>query len=94
MKKYWVYILSSKKRGTLYIGVTNNITSRTYQHKQQLTKSFTKKYNIKLLVYTEEYSSIFEAISREKNLKNWKRSWKIKLIETINKDWIDLSDSY
>ena len=91
MKKYWVYILSSGKRGTLYIGITNNLTNRVFQHKEKFSPGFTNKYNINHLVYAEEYSNVYEAITREKNLKNWKRDWKIELIESVNKDWKDWS---
>ena len=82
--------MASQKYGTLYIGVTNDLTKRIYQHKQNMVKGFTQKYHVHNLVYLEEYSDVNEAISREKNLKKWKRSWKIKLIETKNPEWKDL----
>ncbi len=81
---YWVYILCSNRNGTLYIGITNNILRRTYEHKQKIIKGFTTKYNVIKLVYTEEFTDIKEALAREKTLKKWNRSWKIKLIEKIN----------
>ncbi|MGL4226102.1 MAG: GIY-YIG nuclease family protein [Rickettsia sp.] len=87
---YWVYILCSNKHGTLYIGITNNIIRRAYAHKQKIIKGLTSKYNITKLVYTEEFTDIKEALTREKNLKKWKRSWKIKLIEKTNPEWKDL----
>ncbi|HJD60439.1 MAG TPA: GIY-YIG nuclease family protein [Rickettsia endosymbiont of Omalisus fontisbellaquei] len=87
---YWVYILCSNKQGTLYIGITNNIIRRAYEHKQKIIKGFTSKYNITKLVYTEEFTDIKEALTREKNLKKWKRSWKIELIEKTNPEWKDL----
>ncbi|ABV79481.1 GIY-YIG nuclease [Rickettsia bellii] len=87
---YWVYILCSNRNGTLYIGVTNNIIRRSYEHKQKIIKGFTAKYNIIKLVYTEEFADIKEAIIREKALKKWKRSWKIELIEKVNPEWKDL----
>ena len=90
MKTFYVYIMASQKYGTLYIGVTNDLTKRIYQHKQNMVKGFTQKYHVHNLVYLEEYSDVNEAISREKNLKKWKRSWKIKLIETKNPEWKDL----
>ncbi|MFY9589865.1 GIY-YIG nuclease family protein [Rickettsia endosymbiont of Halotydeus destructor] len=90
MKTYWVYILCSDRNGTLYIGITNNIIRRAYEHRQKTIKGFTSKYNIIKLVYTEEFADIKEALTREKNLKKWKRSWKIELIEKTNPDWKDL----
>jgi len=90
MKKYYVYILASKRNGTLYIGITSDLIKRIWQHKQKLIKGFTKKYNIVRLVYFEESDNSHGAIKREKNLKAWKRSWKIKLIERKNPDWKDL----
>lgn len=91
MKNYYVYILASKYNGTLYIGVTNNLAKRIYEHKNGLVEGFTKKYNVKILVYYESTSDIQSAISREKCLKKWNRSWKIKMIETQNPEWKDLS---
>ncbi|MCC8376799.1 MAG: GIY-YIG nuclease family protein [Rickettsia endosymbiont of Graphium doson] len=87
---YWVHILCSDRNGTLYIGVTNNILRRTYEHKQKIIKGFTTKYNVIKLIYTEEFTNIKEALAREKALKKWNRSWKIKLIEKINPKWEDL----
>ena len=81
MKQYFVYILASKKNGTLYIGVTNDLIRRVYEHKEGIIEGFTKKYNIKNLVYYEIHTDINEAIKREKALKKWKRDWKIELIE-------------
>ncbi len=88
--EYYVYILTNKKHGTLYIGVTNNLMKRIYTHKQGLVKGFTKKYNLHQLVYYEIYSSVREAILREKQLKRWNRNWKINLIEKSNPHWFDL----
>ncbi len=79
-----VYILSNKNNSTFYIGVTSNISRRIYEHKHKLVPGFTSKYNLSKLVYTEEYSSIIDAIRREKQLKNWHRAWKINLIKSIN----------
>mgnify|MGYP000733444786 CR=1 FL=1 len=92
MNQYYVYILASKKNGTLYIGVTNDIIRRTYEHRNGLIEGFTKKYNVKLLVYYEIHQDINEAIKREKALKKWLRKWKIELIEKSNPDWKDLYD--
>ena len=90
MKQYYVYILASKKNGTLYIGVTNDLIRRVYEHKEGIMVGFTKKYNIKLLVYFEVHNDINEAIKREKALKKWYRKWKIELIEKNNPEWKDL----
>jgi len=89
-KQYYVYILASKKNGTLYIGVTNNLIKRIYEHKNNFVEGFTKKYNVHLLVYYEIYDNVKEAILREKRIKKWKREWKIKLIEKMNPNWVDL----
>ncbi|MFY9590317.1 GIY-YIG nuclease family protein [Rickettsia endosymbiont of Halotydeus destructor] len=91
---YWVYILCSDRNGTLYIGITNNILRRTYEHKHKAIKGFTAKYNVIKLVYTEEFADIKEALAREKVLKKWNRGWKIKLIEKINPDWKDLGKDF
>jgi len=90
MKQYFVYILASKKNGTLYIGVTNNLLKRVYEHKNDLMGGFTQKYYIHNLVYYEVYSDIIDAITREKRIKKWKRQWKIDLIEKSNPQWRDL----
>lgn len=87
---YCVYILCSNKNSVLYIGITNNIIRRAYEHKQKIIKDFTSKYNVTKLVYTEEFADIKEALTREKALKKWKRSWKVELIEKINPEWKDL----
>ena len=78
--QYYVYILASKIRGTLYIGITNDLQRRVYEHKMGVIKGFTQKYEVHKLMYYEIFQSIDEAIKREKNLKKWKRDWKIKLI--------------
>ena len=93
MKQYYVYILASKRNGTLYIGVTNNLPKRVDQHKNDLVDGFTKKYKVHSLVYYEIYGNIDDAILREKRLKKWKREWKLKLIEEFNPDWKDLYDT-
>ena len=89
-KIYYVYILASDKRATLYVGITSDLKNRVLQHKQGEFEGFTKKYNVKNLVYYEEYGEISMAIYREKQLKWWKREWKIDLIEDNNRDWKDL----
>ena len=88
---YYVYILTNKYNTTFYIGVTNSISKRVFEHKFGLTEGFTKKYGVKKLVYLEEYNDINQAIAREKQLKNWHRDWKINLIRTINPDFEDMS---
>jgi putative endonuclease len=94
MRSYWVYILCSKRNGTIYIGVTNDLVRRIYEHKEHLVPGFTKKYDVTKLVHVEQFSEIQEAIYREKCLKKWKRQWKLNLIEGNNPDWSDLSDNY
>lgn len=91
-KLSYIYIMASGKNGTLYIGVTSNLADRVNRHKQGLYDGFTKKYNIKNLVYYEIFGDIQEAFIREKQLKKWKRDWKIKLIEKNNPGWNDLYD--
>ncbi|OIP24162.1 hypothetical protein AUK11_03835 [bacterium CG2_30_37_16] len=90
MKSYYVYILASKRNGILYIGVTSNLIKRVYEHKNVLVDGFSRKYKTKLLVYYEETTSIESAILREKQMKKWKREWKINHIEEINSNWKDL----
>lgn len=90
MKQYFVYILASKKNGTLCIGVTNYLLRRVPEHKEKIIKGFTSKYNVDKLVYFETYDYIDKAIYREKCLKKWHRKWKINLIEQENKEWKDL----
>ena len=92
-RQYFIYILASKKNGTLYTGVTNSIERRIEEHKIKLNPDcFTAKYNVTLLVYYETFQYIEDAIQREKQLKKWNRQWKINLIEEENKDWKDLSE--
>jgi len=93
MKQYWVYILASCKNGTLYIGVTSDLIKRVWEHKNNITKGFTSKHDVKGLVYFEQTSSVEEAIKREKQLKSWNRDWKIKLIEKNNPEWIDIYEN-
>jgi len=91
MKTYYIYILASKRNGTLYIGFTNDLIRRIYEHKSSLIEGFTRKYSIDKLVYFESTTDVNDAILREKRLKKWKRQWKIELIEKSNPDWRDLS---
>ena len=90
---YYVYILASRKDGAIYLGVTNNLIRRIYEHRIKVVPSFTSKYNITRLVRFEIYDDPVSAISREKELKKWKRSWKVRLIEAQNPKWDDLYES-
>jgi putative endonuclease len=89
-KSYYVYILASEKNGTLYIGVTNDLSRRVLEHREGLVPGFTQKYAVKCLVHFEEFGDIGLAIDRETRLKKWKRRWKVELIEKGNPDWRDL----
>lgn len=91
---FYVYILASKKDGTLYVGVTNDLARRISEHKAKLVPGFTRQYGVDRLVYFEAYDSILEARAREHALKRWRRAWKIALIEKLNPDWRDLSDQF
>ena len=90
MKAYYVYILASSMNGTLYIGMTNDLERRYLEHKQGIIDGFTKKYRVHDLVYYEETFSVEAAIAREKQLKGWRRAWKLALINETNPDWRDL----
>ena len=87
---YYVCILASGKRGTLYIGVTNDLVRRVYEHRTDAVPGFTRKYRVHSLVYYEIHDDIREAILREKRIKRWARAWKVELIEKENADWVDL----
>lgn len=89
---YYVYILASRYNGTLYVGMTNDLIRRVYEHKNKLIEGFTLQYNVTDLVYFEETSDVIAAITREKQIKKWKREWKINLIEKENPHWLDLYD--
>ena len=89
---FWVYILANKPGGTLYVGVTNDLIRRTYQHRNGLIAGFTRRYGVKSLVHFEQYDDPTTAIQREKNIKHWSREWKIDLIVAENPDWRDLYD--
>jgi putative endonuclease len=90
MKTYFIYIMASKKNGTLYIGMTNDLIRRVWQHKNDINEGFTQKYGIHRLVYFESTHDVQAAITREKQLKKWNRQWKINLIEAENPEWRDL----
>ena len=85
-----VYILASKRNGTLYIGVTSNLQKRAWQHKNDLVQGFTKRYGVHQLAYYELHEDMVSAITREKQMKKWNRAWKVKLVERQNPDWKDL----
>jgi len=87
------YILANKRNGTLYIGVTSDLVKRIWEHKNNMVEGFTKHYNVHRLVWYELHESIESAIIREKRLKDWKRAWKLELIEKTNPDWLDLYDT-
>ena len=91
MKQPAVYILASKPNGTLYVGVTSNLQQRTWQHQSNLVEGFTKKYTVHRLVYFELHQDMYAAITREKQIKKWRRAWKLKTIEEQNPNWDDLT---
>ncbi len=90
LKDPYVYILTNKVRGTLYIGVTSNLRQRVWQHQEHLVEGFTNRYNLNLLVWFEQHDTMLSAIAKEKVMKRWHRQWKIELIETPNPTWRDL----
>jgi putative endonuclease len=90
--RFFVYILASRRNGTLYVGVTNDLARRVFEHKSKLVPGFTREYGVDKLVYFEEHESILQARDRERALKRWKRAWKLELIEKLNPEWRDLAD--
>ncbi len=93
-KDSYVYILTNYEETTFYVGVTSNLEKRVYEHKNKIIEGFSSKYNLNKLVYFEQSSSIVSAIAREKQLKNWRRDWKINLIKELNPDFADLSKDW
>jgi putative endonuclease len=93
MQGGWVYIMTNRPNGTLYVGVTSNLPRRIFEHREGLVPGFTKRYALHRLVYAERHDSIQSAIQRERNIKHWPRAWKIRLILELNPDWNDLADS-
>jgi putative endonuclease len=89
-KEPCVYILASRERGTLYVGVTSHLAKRVWEHKIDAISGFTQRYSVDRLVWFERHSSMYAAITREKQIKNWRRAWKLGLIEASNPDWLDL----
>ena len=94
MKGGWVYIMTNKPDGTLYVGVTSDLARRVFEHREGLFAGFTKTYGLKRLVYAERHDSIESAIQRERNIKHWCRGWKVQLIHSINPAWDDLYDTF
>ncbi len=92
--QYYVYLITNKKDGVLYVGVTNNLERRMFEHKNKLVVGFSKRYNLTKLVYFEVYPQVKDAILREKRLKKWKRDWKINLINEENPNWNDLASDW
>jgi len=86
----YIYILANKKNGTIYTGVTNDIVKRVFEHRQGFVEGFSKKYDVKRLVYFDSFESIYDAITMEKRIKRWRREWKLALIEKLNPEWHDL----
>jgi putative endonuclease len=91
-KRGYVYFMASRKHGTLYVGVTSNLTLRVEQHKQGTASAFTRRYKVNRLVYFEEFELVTDAIQRESNIKHWPRAWKVRLIEAVNPEWDDLTE--
>jgi putative endonuclease len=89
----WVYIMTNRRNGTLYIGVTSDLPRRAYEHREGLIDGFTKRYGLKMLVYYEQHEDIYNAIQREKTIKHWPPAWKVRLIHSMNPDWADLYSS-
>jgi len=94
VKQYYVYILTNRRNGTLYTGVTNDLRRRVLEHKDGTIGGFTEKYQVNLLVYFERHNDIERAIRREKSIKRWRRKWKLGLIESMNPRWVDLYEVY
>lgn len=92
--QYYVYILASKRNGTLYVGMTTNLQNRLYEHKNKIVPGFSQKYNIDKLVYFEITTDVKSAIAREKQFKKWNRAWKLELIEKYNPEWNDLAEDW
>ena len=90
MRTFRVYILASRSRGTLYVGVTNDLIRRIYEHREGLIDGFTKQHDVKMLVFYEQHATALAAIQREKNIKHWPRAWKVDLIRSTNPQWRDL----
>jgi putative endonuclease len=90
MDRAYVYIMSNKRYGTIYVGVTNDVVRRAWEHREGVLPGFTRRYGLKLLVWYEEHASVIDAIQREHNMKHWPRRWKTKLVDEMNPEWDDL----
>ncbi|MGH6726815.1 MAG: GIY-YIG nuclease family protein [Pseudolabrys sp.] len=88
----WVYFITNKRNGILYAGVTSNLARRAFEHRERQVDGFSKRYDLRLLVYYERYDDIRDAIQREKTIKHWPRAWKVRLLHAMNPDWDDLYD--
>jgi putative endonuclease len=88
----WVYIVTNKPYGTLYVGITSDIARRSWEHREAVADGFTKRYDLKRLVFAEFHDDIRDAIQREHNIKHWSREWKLDLVRSVNPDWADLYD--
>ena len=93
MRRHYVYILANRRYGVLYVGVTNDLMRRVWQHRQKVVPGFTREYGVTRLVYFEEYTSIIEARARERSLKRWRRAWKLALVDGLNPEWRDLGEA-
>ncbi|MBX3485767.1 GIY-YIG nuclease family protein [Phenylobacterium sp.] len=93
-RTFYVYILASQRNGTLYVGVSGDLSRRIYEHRESLTPGFTTKYGVKHLVWYEDFPTADEAISAEKRIKRWRRRWKLELIEKMNPTWADLYETW
>jgi putative endonuclease len=93
MGEYFVYILASRRNGTLYVGVTNDLAKRVWEHKNDVAASFTQRYGVHRLVWFESTPDVSSAIQREKQIKKWRRAWKLEMIEHGNPDWVDLYET-
>jgi len=89
----WVYFMTNRRNGILYVGVTSNLPRRAFEHREGLVRGFTKRYGLKMLVYAEYYDDIRMALQREKTIKHWPRAWKVRLIHSMNPNWDDLYDT-
>ena len=89
----WVYFITNKRNGILYVGVTSNLPRRIYEHREGQAKGFSKRYDLKMLVYHERFDDIRDAIQREKTIKHWSRAWKVRLLHAMNPNWDDLYDT-
>jgi putative endonuclease len=93
-RRFYIYILATRKDGPLYVGITNDLRRRVYEHKTHAIKGHAWRYNIDRLVYSEQFDTADEAIAREKRIKRWRRAWKVALIEKDNAEWADLADAF